>query len=214
MSAAVSESLSGDRATELALGLLFAPLRLPVEQLWPCRGDHEQGNVGRRVEQVVEELKQPCVRPVQILDHHDEGPSSAHRLDDASPGGEKLGLVGTWSLSIAQPEQRRQPCPEPLALRALADECLQRGVQLGYHVHGRVGLKNAGLGLDDLPQGPERDAVPIRQAATLTPRHELLAVVDEAPELLNQPALADSGLTEQSHQPTPNVPARYGCSAP
>ena len=40
MSAAVSVSLSGDRATELALGFLFAPLGLAVEQLWPCRGDH------------------------------------------------------------------------------------------------------------------------------------------------------------------------------
>ena len=100
--------------------------------------------------------------------------------------------------------------PEPLALRGLADECLQRGVQLGHHVPRRVGLKDAGLGLDDLPQGPERDAVPVGQAATLTPRHELGAVVDEAPELVDQPALADPGLTEQGDQPHRTFPHGVG----
>ena len=159
---------------------------------------------------MVEELKQPGVRPVQVLDHQDEGPVGGHRLDDASPGGEVLGLVGALALGIAQPEQRRQPRPEPLALRVPADECLQRGVQLGHHVRGRVGLEDAGLGLDDLPQGPERDAVPVGQAATLTPGHQLLAVVDEAPELVDQPALADSGLTEQGDQPHRAFPQGAG----
>ena len=136
MSAAVSVSLSGDSAIELAFGFPFAPLGLPVEQLWPRRGDHQQGNVGRRLDQVAEELEQRRVRPVQVLDHQDEGPVGGHRLDEASPGGEELGLVGAWALGIAQPEQRRQPCPEPLALRGLADERLQRGVQLAHHLHG------------------------------------------------------------------------------
>src|SRR4030095_1539117 len=43
-----------------------------------------------------------------------------------------------------------------------------------------------------------------------TPGHELGAVVDEAPELVDQPALADPGLTEQGDQPHRTFPYGVG----
>ena len=142
-------------------------------------------------------MEQRRVRPVQVLDHEDEGAAGGHRLDNAPPGGKELGLIGAWALSIAQPEQGSQPCSEPLAVRGPADQRLQRAVQLCCHLGRRVGLEDARLGLDDLTKSPERDAVPIGQAAALTPRHEFLAVVNMARELMDQPALAQSRLPEQ-----------------
>ena len=58
---------------------------------------------------------------------------------------------------------------------------------------GRVGLQDAGLGLDDLGQGPEGHALAVGQAAPLPPGDQLGGGLDLAPQLGHQPALADAG---------------------
>ena len=59
---------------------------------------------------------------------------------------------------------------------------------------GRVGLEDSGVGLHDLAERPERDAVPVREAAALPPVDELGPVVDPGAELREQAGLADAGL--------------------
>ena len=53
-----------------------------------------------------------------------------------------------------------------------------------------VALEDAGLRLDDLGERPERDAVSVGEAAALAPGDELRVGVDDARELVHEPALA------------------------
>ena len=52
--------------------------------------------------------------------------------------------------------------------------------------------QNAGLRLDDLAERPERDPVAVRETASLAPGDELRVGIDDALELVDEAALADS----------------------
>jgi hypothetical protein len=57
------------------------------------------------------------------------------------------------------------------------------------------------VGLDDLAERPERDAVSVGQAPSLAPRDELLPlVVDVGEELGDHAALADPRLAHDRHE--------------
>src|SRR5207247_1065263 len=74
---------------------------------------------------------------------------------------------------------------------------LDRIRKLGRRLLGSVVLQDAGVRLDDLAEGPERDALAVRQAPALAPEDEVGLVVDEPLELPREPRLADAGLTRQ-----------------
>ena len=57
-----------------------------------------------------------------------------------------------------------------------------------------------GLRLDDLAQRPQRDAVAVGEAATLAPGDEIGVFVDDAAELVDEAALADSGDADERHE--------------
>ena len=63
------------------------------------------------------------------------------------------------------PEQREQPLAEPRALVAFG----KHRVELRRRDVGRVGLEDAGVGLHDLAERPERDALAVREAPALSP---------------------------------------------
>ena len=46
---------------------------------------------------------------------------------------------------------------------------------------GRIGLQDPGVGLHDLPERPERDAVAVWQASALSPDDEIRAVAGGGP---------------------------------
>ena len=64
----------------------------------------------------------------------------------------------------------------------------------------RVLLGDARLGLDDLRERPERDAVPVCQAAALTPGDQLWIRVDDPLQLIDEPALPDPRDADQREQ--------------
>ena len=65
---------------------------------------------------------------------------------------------------------------------------------------GRVVLVDAALGLDDLSERPEGDALAVRQAAAVPPRDDLLVVGHRLAELCHEPALADPRDADERHQ--------------
>ena len=73
-------------------------------------------------------------------------------------------------------------------------------LELGLGLVGRVGLEDAALGLDDLPERPERDPLPVGKAAALPPGHEVGALVDVREELGGEAALAHPRLADDRHQ--------------
>ncbi len=89
------------------------------------------------------------------------------RLEEAAPGRERLLLRGGLA---ARTDERGQASLEPGAGRvALAGSAR---VELGRCLRGRVRLEDAALGLDDLPQRPEGDPVPVGKTAALAPADE------------------------------------------
>ena len=66
-----------------------APRRPPFEQLGPRGAEHEQRDVARPVDQVVDEVERAVVGPVQVLEHEDERVDSAIASNSA-PGAERV----------------------------------------------------------------------------------------------------------------------------
>ena len=79
-----------------------------------------------------------------------------------------------------QPEQRRDPSPDPLALRIVSKRAARAAPSLAATCGAVVGLEHAGMGLHDLAEGPEADPVAVGQAAALPPGNQLGPGVDGA----------------------------------
>ncbi len=65
--------------------------RLALEELGSRGHDDHSGGYGRApVEQVLDELEERAVRPVEVLEDEDARPPSGHRLQEPPPGRERL----------------------------------------------------------------------------------------------------------------------------
>ena len=83
----VGERLERERGR---VELAAAPAGPPLEELRPRRADHEQRDVGHPVDQLVDEVEQALVRPVQVLEDEHERALLGKGLEEAAPGREGL----------------------------------------------------------------------------------------------------------------------------
>ena len=144
---------------------------------------------------MLEEGEQRLVRPVQVLEHEHACPGRSQALEEAPPGREQL--LPLRLRGRLDPHQRPQPLQQPAALRLVGEDSR---LQLRRRHLGRVGLEDARLGLDDLPQRPECDPLPVRQAAPLPPACQLRLRLHIGEQLRDQPALAHTRLAHHRHQ--------------
>ena len=158
---------------------------MSLEQLRTSGADDEEGHGLGTVGEVLEEREHRVVGPVQVLEHEHGRVPLGDVLEEPSPRGEQLLAFGGGGR--LDPEQRQQPLAEPGALVPLGEHRLE----LALRDVGRVGLQDPGVGLHDLPERPERDALPVREASTLAPGDELGLGVDVGAELGDDPALAE-----------------------
>ena len=177
------------RGVELAA----APARAAFEELGPRRRDDEQRDVRDPVDELVEEVEEALVRPVDVLDDDDERTLLGETLEEAAPGGEGLVSAIASQLCVAGEAEEREEMRLDARLVARAGErVLDDLVDLRRDVLRRVLLQNARLRLDDLAERPERDPVTVGKAASLAPGDELRVGLDDAIQLVDKPALADS----------------------
>ena len=168
-----------------------AALRLPppqpgrrVEELRPRCADDEERDAGRPVDEVVDEVEQAVVGPVQVLEDEHGRALLGERLEEAAPGGE--GLVAPSPPSRrslrAEPDERAQVAVRPSALVLAPAISSRRRVRSSFAAASSVGvgLEDARLRLHHLAERPEADAVAVRQAAALAPRDQLRLAVDDA----------------------------------
>ena len=161
---------------------------MALEQLGSGGADHEQRHALGPIGQVLQEGEHRLIGPVQVLEHEHGGVLLGDVLQEPPPGREQLlALGGGGGLD---PEQRQQALAEPGTFVAFGKD----RVELGRGDGGCVGLQDPGVGLQDLPQRPERDALPVGQAPSLTPGDEVGFGVDVAEELGDDPALAEPRL--------------------
>ena len=168
---------------------------MPLVELRPRRAENEQRHPLGPLGQMLQEREQRLVRPVQVLEHEHARPRRRQPFEEAPPGREQL--LPLRRRGRLDPDQRRQPLQQPLPLRLL------RGngrVQLRHRHLGRVGLEDARLRLDDLAQRPERDPLPVGQAAPLPPPRQLGLRLQVGEQLCHQPALAHPRLADDRDQ--------------
>ena len=185
------------RGVELAA----APARAAFEELGPRRRDDEQRDVRQPVDELVEEVEEALVRPVDVLDDDDERTLLGETLEEAAPGGEGLVSAIASQLCVAGEAEEREEMRLDARLVARAGErVLDDLVDLRRDVLRRVLLQNARLRLDDLAERPERDPVTVGKAASLAPGDELRVGIDDAIEFVDEPALADSGDADEREE--------------
>ena len=194
---AVGEWLERDRR---GVELAAAPVRAPRQQLRPRRAHHEHRHVAHPVDERVHKVEQPVVRPLKILEDEHERALGRELLEEAPPGCERLDPTVSSQLGeVFESGERSKAGIDPVGVRGI-DGLRCRLPQLLGGGDIVVRLVDAGLCLDDLREGPERDPVAVREAATLAPRRELGLGVDHARELVEQAALADPGNAEKRNE--------------
>src|SRR5262249_38575182 len=110
------------------------------------------------------------------------------------PGGERLLLRGRRAARTDEGgEARLEPGQVGVAVR-------ERALELRLRFLRRVGLEDAALGLDDLPQCPEGDPLPVGKTAPLTPTDEPWTIVVVGEQLGTEAALAPPRLAHDRHQ--------------
>ena len=183
------------------VALAAAPAGPPLEELRPSGADDEQRHAGRPVGQVVDEVEQAVVGPVQILEHEHERPLLGQRLEQAPPGRERLvAAVARVLARRAETNERAQETADPAALRLVGEDVVEHGRELRLGGVERVALEDPGVRLHDLAERPVAQALAVGQRAALPPPDQLRVTVDELEELADEPALADPGHARQGHE--------------
>jgi hypothetical protein len=179
-----------------------APAGPALEQLRPSGADDKEGRVGHPVDEVIDEVEQIVVGPVEILEHEYQGALLGERLEEAAPGRE--GFVASVPAGIAfpaQPDERAQVALDPARARRVRNQIGDGLAKLRLGHLGGIGLEDGRLSLDHLRHSPEGDAFAIRQRAALPPEDDQLRIrVDCLGKLPHQSALADARDADEREQ--------------
>ena len=158
---------------------------MPIGQLGP--GERDNGNrlVARPVEQVVDEVEETCVGPVDVLEHEHDGALLGEPLEEQAPGGKEV--VAIRFAAHRQAEQLLEPGLHPFALRRVGDVLGHRLPQLRERLRLVLVLGDAGAHPHHLGERPEGDALAVREAAAPMPVHVVREAVDVLLELPGEP---------------------------
>jgi hypothetical protein len=179
-------------------GDVGAPCWTRAGDLRPREDEHEDRQVGRPLDEVVDEVEQPAVGPLDVLEDHDHRPGRGNALEEQPPSREQVRAVGGGAL--LEPEQVREARLEEPALALVGHIALDGVAQLGARARAVLVLGDPRAGADHLGQRPIADALAVGQTAALVPAELLLEAVDVLVVLPQQPRLARAGVADDGHQ--------------
>ena len=156
-SRAASVSESGLSVMRRGVAHPAGPARRSVCQLGPGSGEDEERDAGGVLDEVLEEVEQREIRPVQVLDDEHRRNALGDRLEERAPGGERLGALDQRCRLEA--DERQQAL---LAATRPSSPSGSTASELVPGDLGRVALEDARVRLDDLAERPERDSVAVR----------------------------------------------------
>ena len=151
----------------MALGAAPSIVGVRFEQLGTGGADDQQRDLLGSVGQVLQEREHGVVGPVQVLETSTVGRCSAmcsRNRHQAVNSSSRSAVRQPRSPSSGRRRWRNQGRSSPSG---------RKGLELGVADGRGVGLQDPGVGLDDLSERPERDALAVRQASTLAPGDEL-----------------------------------------
>ena len=186
------------------------PVAPSVEELGAGQRDDVDRPFARPVEDVVDEVEQSVVGPLEVLEdeHHDT--QLGDPLEEDAPGGEQRFAVGSFvGVARLQTEQLGQARLHPAAFGLVGDPLGERGGQLRPGRRRILPLGDPGPAPDHLGEGPEADPFAVGRGATLVPVDDLGHAVHVLLEFPDEPALADPALADDRDQP--RAPFGTGC---
>ncbi len=162
------------------------PVGLALHELVACRADHEKLRVARLRDDLLHQLEERRLRPVDVLEQDDGGVLRAERLQQ---------LAGSPRELLRRIRRRREAdgCRDPVGDLRVAGE---RG-ELRERLLGRVALGDVSRLADGLGERPERDSLAVRKAS---PAQHCDVVRQRADELVDQSRLPDTGLADHRRQ--------------
>ena len=184
-----------------------APGRPALEQLRPGEREHEDRIVARPLQQVLHEVEQRRVGPVQILEKEDDGCLGGHQLEEPPPRGEEILLVGRSPLR--KTEEVGEPRLDPAALVRIGYVFFDRYAELRPCGLGGLVLENPRSHPHHLRQRPVGDALAVGEAATCVPPDVVDQAVRVLVELPAEPRLPDPGNAD--HRDGPGLALVSGC---
>ena len=167
-----------------------APRRPAVRELGPRQRDDVDRPRLRPLQHRLDEIQEPRVGPLHVLEHHRDDAGAADPFEEHPPRGEQL--LAAAGGALLQPEQERQAGLHPPPVLLVRDVRGHRLGELGARDPGGVGLRDLGAHPHHLAERPERDALPVGGAPPVVPPHVLRQAVDVLEQLPRQPRLADA----------------------
>ena len=199
-SRAVSSSESGESSDRRRVHLAAAPAGSPGQQFGARGAEDEERDAARPVDEVVDEVEERFVGPMQVLEDEHERPLLGDRLQEAAPGGERLVARRSPAASSASSPTSGRRCRSIQAASSfIVDEALAPPrLNFSSGLIGAVGLENPRLRLDHLAERPEGHSLAIRERAAVSPVDEPeITGLDRLEELEHEPALADTGHSDE-----------------
>ena len=182
-------------------------LRRPAPQsgrrssrLRPGEGDDQDRDAATPLEQVVDEVEQARVGPLEVLEQEADRPGRGEPLEERPPCAEQL--VTPAARCVADPEQGEQRRFDPASARPRRGRAARPSPRSwsGSWRASSVSSRPA-RDADHLAERPERDALAVGGRSAVVPPHVLDDPVDVLQELPGQPGLADAGLAGDRDQP-------------
>jgi hypothetical protein len=152
------------------------------------------------------------VGPVEVLEHEHQWPPLGERLEEAPPGGESFFAVIHPGVRLSgEAHKRTEVAFDPAGVRRIRQEIGDSLCELVMSYIGRVGLEDAGLRLDHLPERPKGHPLAVRKRAALPPIDDVVGVgVDRLGELPHETALTDARNAGKGEELRPALPLGAG----
>ena len=150
----------GDEADRGGLGVARSPGGPGLEEVWPGEAQEEDRRTGAPPAQVLNEVEERGLAPVDVLEHNCQRPPFSQGLEEPTHRPERLLRGGH---RVGQAQDRGEPLSDGASVLLRVEEWgdlrdgLLRGVLLG----------DAGGLPDNFRHGPVRDAVPVRETPAL-----------------------------------------------
>ena len=176
-----------------------APGRAPLGQL-RARERQDEDRVGARpVEQILDEVEQPVVGPLQVLEQEDDRLARRHPLEEDPPGGEEILFVRCAPLGDA--EEMREAGLEEAPLLGVLNDADEGLAQPRARRLGVVLLGDPRAHPHHLRERPVRDSVAVGEAAPAVPAHVVCEPVDVLLELPGETRLAGARGADDRDEP-------------
>ncbi len=167
------------------------PRGVAVEQVGPGEAEDEDRGVPGPAEHVLDQLDEGRLRPLEVVEAHDQRPLARDVLEQPTDGPHRLFRRGRV---VAYSDRRGHLARDPLSVRFPCEQLVEPAP-----------TQSSGGVANDVPQGPVCDPLAVGEAAANEHRR-LVAYLGQ--ELLGQPGLADARGAENRHESRGLIPYR------